>query len=320
VNVSDVDGSMDFIGFVHAAGLNQTISGTVYNPVNIGPRQHGYDMILDGNDTIFKPGSEVTISYGFYHDQMPINAKQILYYVTATGTDFDTPLYESNHQWGAREVIIAGKTTTDPQGKFTIIFDAPETQCAIHVTLEVPIDPAGSNATIDTDNGQYYDVWPQNGWDREGFVFYVYEGRLDGDKEVSISGGSFKPGMNGTVNIELSAGKDDPVMVMWGIGEGTLETADISNPEWTSWVPAGNILRLVQTESGKYEGTFMVPEFIEDQDVTIISGYMDSETGVPHFDSKTISPGSSFPWLWIIIVIIIIVVVIVVIVVVKQRF
>jgi hypothetical protein len=80
------------------------------------------------------------------------------------------------------------------------------------------------------------------------------------------------------------------------------------------------MLRLEQTESGKYQGSFLVPEFIEDQDVTIISGYTDSATGVPHFNSQTVSPGGGgLPWLWIIIAVVIIVVVIAAIIIYKQK-
>jgi len=151
-------------------------------------------------------------------------------------------------------------------------------------------------------------------------VFYAYEGNLDGDGEVGIGGGGFSPGKAGTVSVDLSAGMGYPVMAYWGIGEGSLETADTQDPEWASWVPAGNLLRLEQTESGKYEATFLVPEFIEGQDVTVIAGYMDSADGTPHFDAKTISPGGALPWLWIIIILVIIVIVVALAIVLKSRF
>lgn len=322
VSVLDVEGTVGFSGWVLAGGLNQTISGAVTNPVAEQPDHNGFDIMYEGVETGFEPGTEATLSYGAYNSRLPAASTAINYYVTAGGQNFDMFIGSANNLEEIREVLITGQATTNAQGKFSITFDVPETQCAIHVRLEVPLDPADFPAVEahDLDDIKYYDVWPQNNWDTEGFVFYAYEGNLDGDGEVGISGGSFKPGKAGTVSVDLSAGTGDPVMAMWGIGEGTLETIDTTNPAWTNWVPAGYVMRLSQTESGKYEGTFMVPEFIEDQDVTIISGYMDSADGTPHFDSKTVSPGGGLPWLWIIIVIIVIIVVIVVIVVVKERF
>jgi hypothetical protein len=93
---------------------------------------------------------------------------------------------------------------------------------------------------------------------------------------------------------------------------------DSYDPEWISWIPAGNIILLQENEKGKLEGTFLLPEFIKGQDVTVATGYADSD-GTPHFDVKTASPGSNIPWLWIGIIVIIIVVVIVIIVVGKEK-
>jgi hypothetical protein len=239
--------------------------------------------------------------------------------VTARGTDFINP-NSGNHVDGAREVLAAGTATTDTLGKFSIAFQLPDTQCSIQVTMEAPIDRTGfTSQDYDLDDDMYYAVWPPNTWDTEGFIFLSYEGNLDGDSEVGIGGGSFKPGKAGKVSVELSAGSGDPVMAYWTIGEGSLVGTPL-DPQWMSWVPAGNNLRLEQTESGKYEATFLVPEFIEGQDVTITSGYIDSIDGTPHFDSKTISPGGNLPWLWIIVIVIAIVLVLVLVIVIKSRF
>ncbi|MDO9538001.1 MAG: hypothetical protein Q7J68_06750 [Thermoplasmata archaeon] len=322
VHVPDITGTVYFGGYVLASGLNQTISGTVYNQVAEMPDHNDFDIMWEGTETIFEPDTDVTIPYGAYDSRLPAASKVIYYYVTATGTDFDMFFGTGNHIDAAREVISAGVATTDVQGKFSLAFKTPEDQCAIHVRLEVPLDYADypANEDHDIDNDKYYDVWPQNNWNTEGFEFYAYEGNLDGDKEVGISGGSFSAGKIGTVTVELSAGTGDPVIAFWIIGEGNLETGEFNDLEWMRWVPSGYLLRLEQTESGKYTASFLVPEFIEDQDVTVISGYMDTADGTPHFDSKTISPGGGFNWLWVIVIIIIIVVVIVLVIVIRDRF
>ena len=53
--------------------------------------------------------------------------------------------------------------------------------------------------------------------------------------------------------------------------------------------------------------------------MTVVSGYVDSE-GIPHFDSKTISPGGLSYNMWLIIIIVLVVVIAVIGVVVKVKF
>jgi len=321
VSVLDVEGTVGFSGYVLAAGLNQTISGAIMNSVAEQPNHDGFDILYEGTQTIFEPGTEVTLPYGAYDARLPAASKEIYYYVEATGTNFGMFFGSGNQFDATREILITGQATTNAQGKFSITFDVPDTQCAIHVRLEVALDPAdySPSESHDLDDDKYYDFWPQNDWNTEGFEFYAYEGNLDGDREVSIDGGRFKPGKAGTVKVKLSAGNGDPVIALWGIGEGSLDTMATQEPEWMSWVPAGNMLRLAQTESGTYEASFLVPEFI-DEDVTIISGYTDSADGTPHFDSKTVSPTGQLPWLWIILILVAIITIVVLVVTLKMRY
>lgn len=322
ISVPNVEGRVPMTGFVHASGLNQSIQGTVFNPVPETPDHNDFDILFTGTGTLLEPGEEATLDYCAYDTQVPAASKKIDYYVTATGSDFDWLFGVRNHVEAAREVLAAGQATTDSLGKFSITFDVPEVQCRVDVRLEVPLDPAEfpPNEDHDLDDDKYYEAWPENDWNTEGFTFYAYEGNLDNDNEVKISG-SFNPGKPGTMDASLSAATGDPVVAMWGIGEWALEDAysESYDPEWDCWVPAGYLVGLTNTESGDYTGTFLVPEFIDGQDVTLVAGYMDAADGTPHFDAKTISPGGSLPWLWIIILIVIIVVVIAAAVLVKSR-
>lgn len=316
---SDVTGSVGFTGYALAAGKNQTISGAVINSQPEEAHPHEFDILWEGTETVFEPGSEVTIPYAAYDAQETASGQDIYYYITATGVDY---MGNGNHVDGPREVLAAGNITTGDLGKFEVTFDAPDTQSAIQVRFEVPIDLDSDtvNGSYDTDDSKYYAVWPENAWNADGFEFYCYEGALDGDGGVSIKDAQFDVGENGTVTISLDAALGDSVMAYWGIGEWTLASAAAEEPEWMRWVPGGQILRLEKTDAGKYEATFVVPEFIADQDVTIASGYMDSATGVPHFDSVTVSPGGGgFPWLWVGIIIIIIVIIIAVIMIAKHK-
>ncbi len=319
LHITNVDGTASFSGYVLAAGLNQTIEGAVFNPLAEQPHHSGFDIIWEGTDKIFKPNTEVTIPYGAYVARVPASTKTMHYYVTATGTDFSLFGGTGSHLEVDREVISAGTITTDALGKFSLAFKTPAKQCEISVRIEVPLDRSGFvNQTYDLDDGMFYDVWPPNQWDSDGFVFHAYQGKLDGDGGVSLSIGSFKPGKAGKVTVSLDAEPGDPVLAFWGIGPASLDKMDSYDPEWMSWVPAGNMIQLQENDKGKLQGEFLLPEFIKGQDVTVATGYAEPN-GIPHFDVKTASPGSNIPWLWIGIIVIIIVVVIVIIVVGKQQ-
>ncbi len=319
LHVTDVSGAASFSGYVLAAGLNQTIEGTVFNPVAEAPDHNDFDILWEGTEQIFKPGTNVAIPYGAYLARIPASSRPIIYYVSAMGTDFALFGDAGSHADIDREVIAAGTITPDTMGKFTLEFKTPEEQCIINVRFEVPLDKAGYvNQTYDLDDGFYYETWPENAWNTYGFEFYSYDGKLDGDKGVSIGVGSFKPGKLGELTVKLDAGVGDPIYAMWAIGESSLDDTANYDPEWFSWVPAGTMLQLRQEEDGSYKSDFMLPKFITDQDVTVAVGYVDVD-GLPHFDVKTESPGSDIPWLWIGIIIIIIVVVIIIIVVAKEK-
>jgi len=312
VHVTDIAGSVSFTGYVLAGGLNQTIQGAVFNTVAEQPDHNDFDIMWEGTETIFKPNTQVTVPYGAYDARVPASGKTIFYYVTASGTDFAVFGNGGNHVEAVREVIASGSVVTDNLGKFNIAFRTPTVQSAISVRLEVPLDNADfQGRDYDLDDDKYYAVW-------DGVEFYAYQGKLDGDGGVSLNIGSFQPGKAGQVTINPDAALGDPIYALWGVGESSIEDMANYDPEWMCWVPAGSVIQLSIDEDGKYQGDFLLPEFIEDQDVTVLAGYVDSD-GIPHFDAKTASPGSDLPWLWIIIIIIIIVAVIAVIAVAKAK-
>ena len=318
VHVTDVDGTESFTGYVLANGLNQTIQGAVINSVGDEPHHNDFDIVWEGSQTMFEVGRDISIPYGAYDGTVPVGDKTIYYYVEAVGTDFT--MYSDNygdHVESAREVVATGSVTTSPTGLFNLDFEAPDNQCALEIRFEVAL-PHGDfpNEEYDHDNSRYYDSWPENDWNTHGFVFYAYEGDLDGSGDVSISGGSFKPGSSGTVTVSMDSVTGNRIMAFWGVGEATIEDADSYDPEWLSWNPGGNIVMLQAIEGEKLEGSFHVPEFIEDQDVTVSIGYIDAD-GIPHFDSKTVSSGGLSNTLWLIIFIIIAVVAAVVMVYIK---
>ena len=321
VHVTDVYGTETFSGYVLADGLNQTIQGAVINQVADEPDHDDFDIIWEGSQTMFEVGRDISIPYSAYDSTVPAGDKTIYYYVEALGTDFT--LFSGNygdHVESAREVVAAGSVTTSPTGKFNLEFEAPDEQCALEIRFEVPLAHADfPNEEYDNDDSRYYDAWPEHQWNTNGFVFYAYDGDLDGSGDVGISGGSFKPGGSGTVAVSMEPGTGNQVMAFWGIGDTSLEDTDNYDPEWLSWNPAGNVLMLQTNDDGKLEGNFYVPEFIEDSDVTVVSGYVDAD-GIPHFDSKTIASGGLSYNMWLLIIIVLVVVIAIVAVVIKVKF
>jgi len=320
VSATDVDNTLRFNGYVLANGLNQTIEGAINNNVADEPHHSEFDIIWEGSQTMFEAGQDIIIPYGVYDSTAPAGNRTIYYYIEAIGTDFAllSDGYE-DHVDGTREIVSSGVISTTNLGKLNLEFEAPDDQFAIEIRFEVPLDPADfpPEDTSDSD-GMFYQVWPEHYYDN-GFVFYAYEGDLDGDGDVKISDGTFSPGEAGTITVTMETGNGDQVIAFWGIGEGNLEQTDAYDPEWMSWVPAGNMLMLQTNEDDKLEGDFHVPAFIEDQDVTVVVGFMDSD-GVPHFDSKTISPGGLSYNMWLIIIIILVVVIAIIAVVVKVKY
>ena len=319
VHATDVYGSLGFSGYVLANGLNQTIEGAVINTVTEDPHDHEFDIIWEGSQTMFEAGDDITIPYGAYDATAPAGSRTIYYYIEAVGTDFT--LFSGNygdHVEGAREVVDCGAVVTSPTGKFNLEFEAPDEQCALEVRFEVPLDSADfPNDEYDHDDSMFYETWPEHNDD--GFVFFAYEGNLDGDGDVKISGGTFKPGEAGAITVTMDTENGDQVMAFWGIGDTSLEETDVYDPEWMSWTPAGNMLMLQTNDDDKLEGDFQVPVFIEDQDVTVVVGFVGAD-GIPHFDSKTISPGGVGYTMWLIIIIVLVIIIAIVEVVIKVKY
>ncbi|MFO7619129.1 MAG: hypothetical protein R6W91_05680 [Thermoplasmata archaeon] len=324
IHATNIIDTVGFSGFVIANGLNQTISGALTNDGERQPSHGVFDILWEGTEIIFKPNTQVAIPYGAYickdNTSTYSPSKTIYYYVTAAGTDFALFGDPGPNIDAPREVVATGSVVTNEMGKFTIAFKTPGEQCRINVRLEAPQDKLSfpNETYYDLDDGIYYAALPWDDWGDYGFVFYAYEGKLDGDKSVSSKIGDFKPGKPGRVTVSLDAEVGEPVYAFWGIGESSLEDIESYDPEWMRWVPAGNVLLLQMDEKGKYRGEFLVPKFITDQDVTVAAGYVDTE-GIPHFEVKTASPSSGIPWFWIGVTIIIIVVVIVAIIIAREK-
>ena len=322
-HVTDVYGTVEFSGYVLASGYNQTLDGMVINPVAEDPHHNDFDIIWDGDQSTFEAGRHVSIPYTAYDATVPAGSRTIYYYVEATGTDF--AMFSGNngdHVDGTREVVAAGSVTTDTAtGSFNLEFDAPDEQCTLRVRFEVPLNSADfpQDEEHDGDDNMFYDARPENDWNTEGFIFHTYEGHIDGDSGVGISGGTFNPGETGTVTVSMDTVSGDSVMAYWAIGDVNLENTETYDPEWMSWVPAGNALMLHVNDDGKLEGDFHVPIFIEEQDVSVIAGHVGAD-GIPHFDSKTISPGGVSYTMWLIIIVVIAVIAAIAIALIKSRF
>ncbi len=286
----NVGGSVWVDGYVLSGGFNQSIEGVIYNPQPDSAHHSGLDIIWNGNDYLFSPGESVTIPYTAFYDEELLNGQVIYYYITARGTDYDLyRLMQGGHIDAPYDVVATGSVTTSVIGQFSISFTVPTSQCLLNVMFEVPIDRTEfPGQEYDHDDSLHYEN-PTGNWWNDLPNFYVIGGDLENDNEVRISGGSFRPGREATVGVSMPVTADDSVTTLWGIGEFTVDDLDNDefDPEWMSWTPGGYIITLSETSPGEYEGSFMVPSFIEDQDtVTIMAGYMEGDTGIPHYSVK----------------------------------
>jgi hypothetical protein len=322
----NVHGSVWVDGFVRSGSLNQSIAGVIYNPQPESAHHSGLDIIWNGNEKLFSPGETVTIPYTAFFDEELLSGQVIYYYVTARGTNYD--LYglmndgymQSGHIAAPYDVVATGSATTNI-GQFSISFTVPTTQCLLNIRFEVPIDRTEfPGQDYDHDDNLNYENPAGNHWD-DLPNFYVIGGDLGSDNTVRISGGSFKPGRVASVGVTMPVTADDSVMSIWGIGEFNFDDLgnDEYDPEWMSWVPGGALLPLSETSPGEYEGNFVVPSFIENQDtVTIITGYMDGDTGIPHYSVKHAGIAGSGNTLLIIGIVVILVVVVLVVYLIKK--
>ncbi len=309
-NVVDYAG---ITGHVLSGGYNQSIDGAVFNP-RLDEPGHNLDIIWNGNDYTFEAGQSVSIPYTAFMDEVPMNGQAIHYYVTAQGTDYGiSPIMEisdGGHVDAPYTVVSAGTATTSTIGQFTISFIAPTTQSYLSVRFEVPRE-TNSNA-YDRNDGLHYEVWG-DGWNEgEGMSFYVTQGNMNDDPDVKVSADKFKPGQENSVKVTMGVGSFDEVTALWGVGEYDMENPEVMDPEWFCWVFGGNVISLSESAEGEYTGTYTVPGFLDNEDtITIFGGYMDDNTGFPHYNSKEIARDTGGISTLIIIGIIVVLVVVV---------
>ena len=123
------------------------------------------------------------------------------------------------------------------------------------------------------------------------------------------------------VTISMPVVNEDWTGIIWGPGEFNADDmmrADF-NPEWASWTPGGNIVYMGETEDGEFEGTFTVPAFIDVDSVSILSGYTDVDTGLPHYSVRTAGRAGGIDMMLLLGIVALIVIVVVVVVVIKLR-
>jgi hypothetical protein len=325
MTLTDVNGRVMMQGYVLWQGFNQSIEGFVYNPQPVEPHHHGMDIVWRGDNYMLPSGSSVTIPYTAFLDQGMMSSQTIYYYITAWGTNYGLMTgemdYQSGHLETPYEVVAAGEVSTSAVGEFSLAFTTPTTQCILFVALEVPQDRDDFPHADDWDSDlNYYEMWPEHEWD-DGSYFFVTPGNVEDDDDVDVKGGSFKPGEAATVTVTMPVVNEDWTGMVWGPGEFTSD--DIINydydPEWSCWTPGGNIIYFDETEEDSFEGTFMVPSFIDTDSVSIITGYTDADTSLPHYSVRTADRASGINMMLVLGLVAIVVIVVVVVVIIKIR-
>ncbi|KYK25900.1 MAG: hypothetical protein AYK23_03375 [Candidatus Proteinoplasmatales archaeon SG8-5] len=325
MSLTDVNGRVLMQGYVLYEGYNQTVEGFVYNPQPEEPHHHAMDIIWRGNSYMMEAGDSVTIPYTAFLDQEMMGSQVIHYYVTAQGTDFGLMTGDSDfledHVETPTQVVAAGTVTTSPVGEFSLSFTTPSTQSLLSVVFEVPQDRAEFPGASDWDaDGNYYEIWPEHEG-TDGSYFYVTPGNMVDDDEVTIKGGSFRPGEEATVTVSMAVSDEDWTGIIWGPGEFTADDmmSNDYDPAWASWTPGGTIVYIDETEAGEFEGNFIVPAFIDTDSVSISGGYTDVDTGLPHYSVRTAGRAGGIDMMLLLGIVAIVVIVVVVVVVVKTR-
>jgi hypothetical protein len=245
------------------------------------------------------------------------------YYVTAWGTDFGPMTadedFQGSHVESTFNVVAAGQVTSNI-GEFSISFTAPTSQCLLRVVFEVPQDRMEFPHEHEWDaDGYLYEEWPDHELDA-GSRFYVIGGSL-ADDDVDVSSGGFRIGDEADVHVSMPVVDEDWTGVLWGVGDFTPEDmmSGDYDPAWSCWVPGGNIIYIDEAEAGEFEGDFIVPSFIDADKVTIVAGYSDADTGLPHYSAKTVGRAGGISLMLILALVAIAVIVVVVVVVIKMR-
>lgn len=290
------------IGQVSGNGKNQSFDGHIYttDPQETpNPAHHSFDVIYEGNEYIYESGSSITRSYKAYNSTIPLQNREIYYYITMQGMDMkveDNDIYpvDGSHIDGAARILKTGMVITDQLGGFSISFTAPSYQGYVYLYFEAGIPKHSYNyhphslPSYDHDDELVYEE------DRD--VLFISKGDLQNAENVKMESDPLKIGGKTKVTIKTldSLGDQDRLIAKWMPSKPTSGMyIDELESDWVCWVEGGNMIFL-EKDGDKYEGRTVIPDFMSDEgDYTIVAGYVDGETGYPYVNHATLKEGES---------------------------
>ncbi|UCG70110.1 MAG: Ig-like domain-containing protein [Thermoplasmata archaeon] len=290
-------------GNVAANGLNQSFYGNIYTSgwqETPNPSHNSFDVIYQGEEYIYKSGSSITRSYTAYNSSVPMQNMELYYYIISEGMDME--LYEGHlipdegsHIDGALEVIKTGNVTTDQLGGFSISFKAPSHQGYVYIYFEsgIPRHPQNYNphsrTTYDYDDELVYE---------EDFDYvFISKGELWSAESIEIETDPLVVGGKTKITVKTSKalGDGDEIFAKWmpGIPTSGLYIDEFES-QWVSWVDGGNCIFLERKNDKEYRGETVIPDFMSDDgEYSIITGYIDGDTGYPNVNNIALKEGES---------------------------
>jgi len=287
-------------GEVTCPGKKQSFSGNIYTedfwePEN--PAQNRFDVIYDGEEYVYKPGSSITRTYKAYNCSVPMQNKEIYYYITLEG--MDVAIYDgqfiletSDHVNGACYIISTGSVTCDQLGTFSISFTAPSVQGYAYIHFEAGIPRHDRN--YHPQSNPEYDHDDLLVYEEDYDAAFIMKGDIQNSKRVEIESEPLKIGGKTKITVKTSDDLDygDMLFAKWMSGISTSgQYLDEYESDWVCWVEGGNIISLKKTGDG-YNGYSVIPSFLPDEgEYSFVAGYVDGETGQAYINSAELKEG-----------------------------
>jgi hypothetical protein len=299
-SITNIHDSTYVYGEVAAQGMNQSFGGLIYTSESEepDPEQRKFDVIYEGDEYWYEPGTKVNRNYKAYNCSIPIQSNEIYYYITMNKMDLalqGSMLWpaDGGHINGASQVIDAGYTTCDSFGAFSIEFTAPSDQGFVEIVFECPIPRHEGNCNERL--GFSYDLDDELVYEEDSDSIFIPKGKLGDSNDISVKSDPLVIGGKTKFTIKPEGGLDlgDELFAKWMAGAPEFGMyMDVSESDWISWVEGGNNIFLKKNGNGEYEGYTVIPEFIsDDQEFTIVAGKVDSDSGYADVNSVTLKEG-----------------------------
>lgn len=288
-------------GYVLNGSLNQSFSGMINTePDHIpNPTASRFAVVPTTVINHYNVSEPITREYTAYNSSVPMQNKEIYYYVVAEKFSVSAGVAVPN------TVVENGSVTTDDLGRFSLNIPPIQNQSIVEIYFEAPIppnhynyNPMNPNDHIDRDDNMVYE--------EDDDTIYLFGGNPWNSPDVQISVKNMNPGEPTAVSVSFpEMTETDQVSLSWMAFDDAENTAIRENggfisqfytvhgvPEWQPWTENANVIHLHSTDGGTFTGTAYIPAFMgENQNITFMASYTDVEGGVLYGNTLVVSPG-----------------------------